>query len=122
MCGSRYDSHLYHDNTTGHAHLARVAVRLSRWLKTFCYRILLLLLTQNRLFKTSKKEPKVDMELSLMRLECGFNNNFFFEGRAANANAHSLAKFAHSLDHGRYAWLGQTHDQVCIPQIVAFDQ
>ena len=29
-----------------------------------------------------------------------FNYIFSYEGRAANANAHSIAKFAHFLDHG----------------------
>lgn len=47
--------------------------------------------------------------------------NFTFESRAVNLEAHKLAKFSLSLALGRHVWLGQPHDQRCIPHIVDFD-
>lgn len=41
--------------------------------------------------------------------------DFIFEGRALNWEAHSLAKFASSLDVGRHVWLGAPHDPLIIP-------
>uniref|UniRef100_A0A453MCY5 RNase H type-1 domain-containing protein n=1 Tax=Aegilops tauschii subsp. strangulata TaxID=200361 RepID=A0A453MCY5_AEGTS len=47
---------------------------------------------------------------------------FTFEGRAVNVEAHRLAKHAFPLGPGRHIWLGQPHDQRCIPFVfVAFD-
>ena len=48
--------------------------------------------------------------------------NFTFEGRAVNVEAHRLAKHAFSLGPGRHIWLGQPHDQRCIPLSMAFDE
>ena len=44
-----------------------------------------------------------------------FQCNFSFEGRRVNFEAHKLARFSLSLAQGRHVWLGQPHDQVCIP-------
>lgn len=51
-----------------------------------------------------------------------FNCNFSFEGRAANHDADSLAKYSHSLDQGRHVWMSVPHDPFCIPQVVVFEQ
>ena len=48
-------------------------------------------------------------------------SKFIFEGRAANVEAHKLAKYALSLLPGRHVWLGQPHDQTCIPLSVDFE-
>lgn len=45
-----------------------------------------------------------------------------FEGRASNNEAHSLARFSLSLDHGRHFWLLQPHDILCIPYSLVFDE
>ena len=45
---------------------------------------------------------------------------FIFEGRAANREAHSLAKFSLFLARGRHLWLTEPHDQSCIPLFVEF--
>ena len=50
-----------------------------------------------------------------------FQCNFCFEGRAANVDAHKLAKYSLSLGPGRHLWLGQPHDPSCIPPIVVFE-
>lgn len=50
------------------------------------------------------------------------NCKFSFEGRATNGDADRLAKFSHSLDQGRHAWLAEPHDPFCIPFHVKFDQ
>lgn len=50
-----------------------------------------------------------------------FNTKIVFEGRLANNDAHSLARFSLKLAQGRHLWLIQPHDP-CIPQIVAFDE
>ena len=47
--------------------------------------------------------------------------NFTFKSRAVNLEAHKLAKFSLCLPPGRHVWLGQPHDQRCIPHIVEFD-
>ena len=44
-----------------------------------------------------------------------FNCSFIFESRVVNFEAHKLAKFALTLAQGRHVWLGQPHDQTCIP-------
>ena len=46
--------------------------------------------------------------------------NFMFEGRAANRDAHKLAKFSLSLGPGRHVWLGQPRIPNCIPRLVEF--
>ena len=51
-----------------------------------------------------------------------FNCNFTFESRAANYEAHALAKFSRRLQQGRHVWFDQPHDQHCIPLSVAFDE
>ena len=48
--------------------------------------------------------------------------NFSFENRAANYEAHRLAKFALSRGPGRHVWFGVPHDQVCVPLHVEFDE
>ena len=50
-----------------------------------------------------------------------FSCNFIFESRLVNVEAHKLARFDVSLPRGRHVWLGQPHDQVCIPPLVDFD-
>ena len=50
-----------------------------------------------------------------------FSCNFIFENWLVNVEAHRLARFALSLSKGRHVWLGQPHDQVCIPPLVDFD-
>ena len=49
-----------------------------------------------------------------------FNCKFGFEGRAANYEAHKLAKFALSQGPGRHVWYGNPHDPSCIPLRVDF--
>ncbi|XBI69669.1 hypothetical protein VPH35_064322 [Triticum aestivum] len=46
--------------------------------------------------------------------------SFTFEGRAVNVEAYRLAKYTFSLGPGRHIWLGQPHDQRCIPLYVVF--
>uniref|UniRef100_A0A453HF87 RNase H type-1 domain-containing protein n=1 Tax=Aegilops tauschii subsp. strangulata TaxID=200361 RepID=A0A453HF87_AEGTS len=53
-------------------------------------------------------------------LASSFTCNFSFEGRAANTEAHNLAKFALSLGLGRHVWLGKPHDVRRIPLSVDF--
>ena len=48
-------------------------------------------------------------------------SKFTFEKREANVEAHKLAKYALSLLPGRHVWLGQPHDQTCIPLSVDFE-
>ena len=48
--------------------------------------------------------------------------NFSFETRAANYEAHRLAKFALSRGPGLHVWFGVPHDQTCIPLHVDFDE
>ena len=50
-----------------------------------------------------------------------FSCNFIHESRRVNVEAHKLAKFSTSLSLGRHVWLGQPHDQRCIPPIVEFE-
>lgn len=50
-----------------------------------------------------------------------FSCIFVFEGRASNREARSLAQFSLNLAQGRHVWLGQLHDEICIPLIVEFD-
>jgi hypothetical protein len=40
---------------------------------------------------------------------------FKFERGRSNSEAHSLARFALSLDHGRHLWLLEPHNIVSIP-------
>ena len=49
-----------------------------------------------------------------------FECNFSFESCRANLEAHKLAKHSLSLGPGRHLWLGQPHDQRCIPLSVDF--
>lgn len=49
-----------------------------------------------------------------------FTCSFIFEGRAANTEAHSLAKFSFFVARGRHLWLTEPHDQTCIPLSVEF--
>ena len=55
-------------------------------------------------------------------LATSFRCTFTFESHAVNVEAQSLAKHAFSLGLGRHVWFGQSHDQPCIPQIVAFSE
>lgn len=50
-----------------------------------------------------------------------FHCNFVFEGRTVNYEAHRLAKHSLRLGLGRHVWLGQPHDQNCIPLSVEFE-
>ena len=52
-----------------------------------------------------------------LRFQC----NFSFEGRRVNLEAHKLVRFALRLAFGRHVWLGQPHDQTCIPLNVVFE-
>jgi ribonuclease HI len=52
----------------------------------------------------------------------GFNCNIVFEGRWSNRDAHSLAKFSLSLALGCHMWLDHSHNPLCIPQTVVFDE
>jgi hypothetical protein len=47
--------------------------------------------------------------------------NFVFESRAANYEAHSLAKFSLRRGPGRHVWYGQPHDPNRIPLSVDFE-
>ena len=66
------------------------------------------------------KSGSIIQEINLR--ETLFQCNFSFEGRAANVEAHKLAKYSLSLGPGRHLWLGQPHDPRCIPPIVVFDE
>jgi hypothetical protein len=48
--------------------------------------------------------------------------SFTFEGRSSNMEAHSLARFALSLDQGRHLWLLHPHNTMSIPVILNVDQ
>jgi hypothetical protein len=48
--------------------------------------------------------------------------SFTCEGRSSNMEAHSLTRFALSLDQGRHLWLLQPDDTMSIPIILNVDQ
>ena len=58
--------------------------------------------------------------MEINSLASPLNCKFTFERRAFNVDAHRLAKFSLSLGPGRHIWLGQSHDQRCIPHSVGF--
>jgi hypothetical protein len=70
---------------------------------------------------TGGQYAAIVQEINIQRLD--FQDvSYTFEGRNSNKEAHSLARFALSLDHGRYLWLLQPHDIMSIPVILNIDQ